>query len=284
MHQPDGKLVWRLLSSLHCIVLLAIDLTAGPVLFAVDLLMFLTGEFPAIGGAVCADLLIDALFTVLGACHFSSRHLTALDAVGDSVLLIFAALSHFGLAVVRGGRIVLVLVNGLADVVLLTIDLLTFLGGEFSAVRGAVCVYFAIDVCFAGFEVLGFACRKLPGLYAVADALLLVGAAVIHRALFGRLGGRGLLRGGLSLLSEGCARESNGSHNKCKDVLFHGVSSWARQRSVRPVVGPNPGMEKEVAKRNWIDVGGHSLGGWNIWAACEFEVGQGAVQRHKIRT
>jgi hypothetical protein len=26
------------------------------------------------------------------------------------------------------------------------------------------------------------------------------------------------------------------------------------------------------------------LGGWNIWAACEFEVGQGAVQRHKIRT
>jgi len=40
-------------------VLFVVDLTAGAVLLAVDLLTFLASELPAIGGAIIVNLLID---------------------------------------------------------------------------------------------------------------------------------------------------------------------------------------------------------------------------------
>jgi hypothetical protein len=57
-------------------VLLAIDLATGAVLLAVDLLVFLPGEFSAVGLAVGVNLLVDALLAVLSAGSLAGMSLS----------------------------------------------------------------------------------------------------------------------------------------------------------------------------------------------------------------
>lgn len=161
------------------IVLLAIDLTAGAVLFVVDLGALLTGQFAAVGLAIGADLLVDALLAILGASGFAGGHLSTANTLGDAVLLIFATLADLVVAVVGRVGIVLVVVDRAAEVVLLTIDLIAFLLGELTTVGGAIVMNFTIEIGFAAFEIFGFTGGELAGLHAVGDAILLVFAAVV---------------------------------------------------------------------------------------------------------
>ena len=58
-----------------CVVLLVVDLAAGGVLFAVDLLALLAGQLSAVGGAIVVDLLVDPRLGAVGAGRFAGGHL-----------------------------------------------------------------------------------------------------------------------------------------------------------------------------------------------------------------
>jgi hypothetical protein len=93
------------------VVLLAVDLTAGAILLAVDLALFLAAEFASVGLAIGVDLLVDALLTILGAGGFAGSHLAATDALGNAILLVFAALADLVVAVVGGIGVLFVVVD-----------------------------------------------------------------------------------------------------------------------------------------------------------------------------
>src|SRR6266446_3735723 len=96
-------------------------------------------------------------------CCFSSfsgstrSELAALDALSDAVLLIFAALADFVVAIVGGVGIVLVGVDLLRHLILLLVDLGFFGRRQLSAVGRAVRAGFLVDGCFLVFKVGGFA-------------------------------------------------------------------------------------------------------------------------------
>jgi len=79
------------------VVLVAVDLAGLAVLLAGDLGTFLRGKFTAVGLTVSADLVIDSRLVSFQVGSLSSGQLTALDAVGNAVLLVFLALPN-GLA------------------------------------------------------------------------------------------------------------------------------------------------------------------------------------------
>jgi len=194
------------------VVLLAIDLTAGAVLFTIDLGVFLAGEFATVGLAIGVNLLIDSLLTIFGVGRFASGHLAAADTLGDAILLELAARTDFVVAVVGGVGVVLVVVDGAADVVLLAIDLIALLLGELAAIGRAIGVNLAIEIGFAAFEVFGFAGGELAGLDAVGDAILLIFAPVVD-------GVGGLCR--LALLCEEWTRSNEGSDGEGHECLLH---------------------------------------------------------------
>ena len=86
---------------------------------------------------------------------FRRRHLPAADAVGDALLLVGAALAGFVVAVVLGRRVVLVVVDRLAEIILLLIDLLALLRRQRAAIGSAVIVNFLVQPSFAAFQILG---------------------------------------------------------------------------------------------------------------------------------
>ena len=98
-------------------MLLVVDLPAGAILLVICLRVLLPGELAAVTCAVGANLFIDTLFAVLVAGCLAGCHLVVADAVGNAVLLPLLALAHFTVAVVRLRGIVLVLVDGVAQVV-----------------------------------------------------------------------------------------------------------------------------------------------------------------------
>lgn len=63
-----------LLSALFSVVLLAIDLAAGAILFAINLPVFLPSQLSAVGLAVSVNLLVDALLAILGASSLAGVH------------------------------------------------------------------------------------------------------------------------------------------------------------------------------------------------------------------
>jgi len=75
----------------------------------------------ALRSAATCRLMPFCCFSALAASH--SGHLPALDALGDAVLLIFAALVHFVVGIVLGASVVLVLADLLRKLILLPIDL-----------------------------------------------------------------------------------------------------------------------------------------------------------------
>ena len=91
----------------------------------------------------------------------------------DAVVLLYSA-------IVSG--VVLIVVDLPAGVVLLTVHLGTLLLGEFAAVGRAIIVNLPVDIRLALFVAGGFTRSKLPGLYAVGDARLLVCFTSIHTA------------------------------------------------------------------------------------------------------
>jgi hypothetical protein len=79
---------------------LVVDLAAGGVLLAVDLLTLLAGELAAVGFAVVVDLLVDVGLRALGAGRFAGSHLAAAQAVGDALVLV--GLAGVGVVVAAG--------------------------------------------------------------------------------------------------------------------------------------------------------------------------------------
>jgi hypothetical protein len=70
------NLIWNsyLFRCILGVVLLAINLTACAILLFVDLSLFLACQLAAVCSAVGMDLLVDALFAILGACGFARGH------------------------------------------------------------------------------------------------------------------------------------------------------------------------------------------------------------------
>ncbi len=78
------------------------------------------------------------------------------------------------------GRVVSVLLNRVADVVLLMVHFLVLLRGQMASVRLPVVMHFSVHVGLASFQVLRFMGGKLSFLYALRDAALLVERSSIH--------------------------------------------------------------------------------------------------------
>ena len=70
------------------VVLFVVDLTAGGILLAVDLLTLRTGELATVRCAIVVHLLVDVGLRALGAGGLAGSHLTAAQAVGDALVLI----------------------------------------------------------------------------------------------------------------------------------------------------------------------------------------------------
>src|SRR5229473_1173890 len=134
----------------HGVVLFLVDVARRLVLFLVDLLLFASRQRAAIGFAVAGYVLVDAL------------------------LLFFAALADFVVAIVGGVGIVLVGVDLLRHLILLLVDLGFFGRRQLSAVGRAVRAGFLVDGRFLVFKVGGFSGSELAALHAVGDAVLLV--------------------------------------------------------------------------------------------------------------
>ena len=88
-----------------------------------------------------------------------------------------------------GSGVVLVVVDGVADIILALVDVLSLLLIEGSAIGLAILAGGLVDVGFAVFEVGGAAGGDLTGTYALGYALLLVSGAVAN----GSAGGNGPL-------------------------------------------------------------------------------------------
>src|SRR5258708_7470891 len=103
------------------VLLLLVNILRRLVLFVVDLFLFSGRQLAAVGLAVRGDLLVDALLLLLELCRFAGCQFPALDPLRDAILLVFAALIHFVVAVVRRIGVVLVFVNLFLEVVLLLV-------------------------------------------------------------------------------------------------------------------------------------------------------------------
>src|SRR5712692_5713776 len=154
-----GNLWLRLRLSLRLrlrVVLLVIDVLRRAILFPVDLLIFGCRQRSTIGLAVCGNLFVDALLLILQLGSFASGQLAALHTLRDAVLLVFAALTDFVVAVVRHVGVVLVLINLLGKLILLSVDLFFPRGSQFAAIGRAIPCRFLVDGRFLLFQVRGF--------------------------------------------------------------------------------------------------------------------------------
>src|SRR6185312_4013477 len=70
------------------VVVLVVDLTAGAILLAVDLLTLLAGESAAVGDAVVVDLAVDIGLALVGASCFAGGHLATAYTVRNALLLV----------------------------------------------------------------------------------------------------------------------------------------------------------------------------------------------------
>src|SRR5262249_17400080 len=101
------------------VVLVVGDGTAHIVLLLVDLLTLLRGEAAVVCCLVGADLLVDVCLAILAVTGLMRCELAGGDAVGDALLLIFAACVHRGhrkglrTSVVDGGELAAVRAHGL---------------------------------------------------------------------------------------------------------------------------------------------------------------------------
>src|SRR5256886_2710730 len=125
--------------------------------------------------------------SLLGLGRFASRHLPALDALGDAVLLIFAALVHFVVGIVLGASVVLVLADLLGKLILLPVDLFFLCRRQLATIGRAVRFGLGIERRFFAFELRSFTRRQLAAFHPLGDAILLIFFAPRHGGLGLRL-------------------------------------------------------------------------------------------------
>jgi hypothetical protein len=109
------------------VVLLLVNLAAGAILPLVDVLSLLRPEPSSVRLAVCCYLTVDILFVILRFGSFRRSHLATADPVSNPLLLLLAALTHLVVPVLGSRGVVLVVIDGVAEIVLLPINLLALL-------------------------------------------------------------------------------------------------------------------------------------------------------------
>ena len=93
------------------VVLLVVDVLRGRILLFVDLLFLARCQLSAVRRTVGLHLLVNASLLILELGGLAGGELSALDSLGDAVLLVFAALANRIVSIVRRVRVVLVLIN-----------------------------------------------------------------------------------------------------------------------------------------------------------------------------
>ena len=144
------------------VMLLVVNLAARVILALVDVPAFLRRQPAAIGAAVRRDVTIDSLLVVFCSSCLPSGHLTTANAVGDALLLLVAARADFVVTVVGSRVIVLVVVDRMAQIILLPVYLLAFLWRKPATVRSAVVMNLAVQVRLATLQISGFSGIELP--------------------------------------------------------------------------------------------------------------------------
>ena len=124
-------------------MLLVGDLLAVLVLFVVRLLLLLLGKRPAICGAFIVDLLVNARLVRIGTSGFGRGFLAAAQTLCGALLLVCLTLIDF--VRLHAVGIMVVVVDLLAGVILLLVDLLMLLAGELSTVGSAIRSRLAVD-------------------------------------------------------------------------------------------------------------------------------------------
>src|SRR5579864_2323585 len=164
------------------VVLVPVDLARLAVLLAIDLGMLLRRQLAAVGLPVGPNLLVDARLVVLKVRGFTGRQLAALDALRDAVLLILLALADFALGIrILHGRVVLVPINLLRQLILLLVQRGLVGGRELAVVQFAHVALFLVQAGFLPLQIGSFTGGKLAALHAIGDAVLLILFAVLNR-------------------------------------------------------------------------------------------------------
>ena len=152
-------------------MLVGVDVIGGAVLLAVDGGVLVSGEMPAVGRAVVAHFVVDALLLAFEVRGFPGRQLSALDALRDALLLILLALADFAaVAVVLLSGVVLFGVDSVRKVNLLIVQLRAVSSREVAIVFRTHDVLFLIDPGFLVFQILRFTGGELAALDALSDA------------------------------------------------------------------------------------------------------------------
>src|SRR6185369_11613366 len=114
-------------------------------------------------------------FAALQMGGLTGRNLSALDALGNPLLLVTLALSNFGLGTgVLHPCIMLVAIDLVGQAVLLTRESRLVASSQITVVAFFHPVLFSVQAGFLFLQVLGLTSRELSTLYAIGDAVLLV--------------------------------------------------------------------------------------------------------------
>jgi hypothetical protein len=166
---------------MRVIVLLIVDLLTSVVLFTIHLLPLLLVQVAAIRLAIRMNLLVDLRLPVLRAPRLVGIHLSAADAVGDTLLLVRLPLSNRARTRLVCLAVVLLVVDLLARAILLAVHLLPFLRSQRSTVRLPIRVHLLVDIRLSVLQVLRLTRRKLARADAIRDPLLLYIAPCTYR-------------------------------------------------------------------------------------------------------
>ena len=159
------------------VVLFVVYLLAVSVFFPVGLLSLLRGQGASIGGALVVYLLIQRSLAAVRPGSFAGCHLPAAQTVCCTLLLV--GLPVVDLVRSYCVRVVFFVVDLSAGVVLLAVDLLTFLTGQPATVGRAIVVYLLIDARLRAIGASRFAGGHLSTAQPVGNALVLIRFAVI---------------------------------------------------------------------------------------------------------
>jgi len=200
------------------VVLRPVDIPARTILRVVDLSSLLPRQLAPIGLPIRRNPLINSLFPILQMRRLSRVQAAAADALRNPVLLILAPLPDLVVGVVSGIGIVLVVMDFLAEPVLLTVDLLLLLLRQLSPVGLPFVANLAVQIRLLSFHILRLSSRKLTGLDTVRNPVLLIFPALIDSRVV--------------RLRHRHSRQKNSSHH-CV-IEFHGNNCLLPAKQVRP--------------------------------------------------
>src|SRR5262249_12676377 len=143
----------------------------------------------AVGSAICALFFIQVGFFLFQIGAFAGGQLSALDALANALLLQPVARVYFIIGLRLCLRVVLLLVDVLAQLVLLVVEFCLVGGSEFAAIGSAHVALLGIQVLLFVFQFGSFACGQRAILYAVANSFLLIVFALLNGLTrYGRAG------------------------------------------------------------------------------------------------